>query len=68
MSDKPSLSTIRIALAQFACKHNIDLQDLYEALGVDMEAADQPSLSHFAGIMDGINLATTQIKEKGLVD
>lgn len=68
MTDKPSLSRIRIALAQFAFANQIELDDLYRALGIDPGDADAGSLSHIAGIIDGMNVASTRIRQHGLDD
>ena len=68
MSEKPSHSRIRIALAQFLFANQIELDALYEALGVDTTECDAGAISHMAGIIDGMNVASTRIRQHGLDD
>ena len=68
MSEKPSHSRIRIALAQFMVAHDVDLQDLYDAIGVDTAQCAEGPLSHIAGVIDGMSLAVKRIKERGIDD
>lgn len=68
MSEKPSQSRIRIALAQFLFANQIELDELYQALGADTAACDAGALSHMAGIIDGMNVASTRIRQHGLDD
>lgn len=63
---KPSESQTRLALAQFLFAHNVDVETLYRALGVDISAASPESVAHMAGIIDGIRLATSKIRAHGL--
>ncbi len=62
----PSDSQLRLALAQFLFSQNIDIETLYKALGADLSSADSEAVSHMAGIIDGISLATTKIRSHGL--
>jgi len=66
MTDKPSHSRLRIMLAQFLIENKIDLEDLYAALGADTEDCDEGALSHIAGVLDGMNVASTRIRQHGL--
>ena len=69
MSDsKPSESQLRLALAQFLFAQNIDIETLYRALGADLSSADAEAVSHMAGIIDGVTLATTKIRSHGIDD
>ncbi|MBI1365626.1 MAG: hypothetical protein GC153_06665 [Alphaproteobacteria bacterium] len=61
-----SPSQVRLALAQFLFAHDTDIETLYKALGADIAACDNEAVSHMAGIIDGITLATTKIRERGL--
>lgn len=66
MTDKPSHSRIRITLSQFLLEQNIELEDLYAALGIDTEDCDPGALSHIAGVLDGMNVASSRIRQHGL--
>lgn len=67
MSDTAkSPSQTRLLLAQFMFAHNIDVEGLYKALGADLAASDNEAVSHMAGIIDGITLATSKIRQHGL--
>lgn len=66
MSEKPSYSRIRIALAQFLFANQIELEELYDALGVDTSDTDPGAISHIAGVLDGMNVASTRIRQHGL--
>lgn len=67
MSDQqPSESQIRLALAQFLFAQNVDIETLYKALGADLSTADAEAVSHMAGIIDGVRLATSKIRAHGL--
>lgn len=67
MSDsKPSESQLRLALAQFLFAQNVDIETLYKALGADLSNADAEAVSHMAGIIDGVRLATSKIRAHGL--
>jgi hypothetical protein len=61
-----SPSQVRLALAQFLFAQNIDVEALYKALGADIAASDNEAVSHMAGIIDGITLATSKIRAHGL--
>jgi len=62
----PSDSQLRLALAQFLFAQNIDIETLYKAMGADLSSADSEAVSHMAGIIDGISLATAKIRTHGL--
>ncbi len=64
--NKPSDSQLRLALAQFLFAQNIDIETLYRALGADLSTAESEAVSHMAGIIDGITLATAKIRTHGL--
>jgi hypothetical protein len=67
MSDTAkSPSQTRLLLAQFLFAHNIDVEALYKALGADLTESDNEAVSHMAGIIDGIQLATSKIRQHGL--
>ena len=69
MSDaKPSDSQTRLLLAQFLFANNVDIETLYSALGADLSSADSEAVSHMAGIIDGVALATAKIRAHGLDD
>ncbi|HOP20276.1 MAG TPA: hypothetical protein PLV61_06085 [Parvularculaceae bacterium] len=61
-----SPSQLRLLLAQFMFAHNIDVESLYKAMGADLASSDNEAISHMAGIIDGITLATTKIRAHGL--
>ncbi|GJL91768.1 hypothetical protein [Hyphococcus sp.] len=63
---KPSESQLRLLLAQFLFAHNVDIETLYTALGSDLSSADSEAVSHMAGIIDGVTLATSKIRAHGL--
>ncbi len=63
---KPSDSQTRLLLAQFLFANNIDIETLYKALGSDLSGADAEAVSHMAGIIDGVTLATQKIRAHGL--
>lgn len=67
MSDtKPSDSQTRLLLAQFLFSNNVDIEGLYAALGADLSNADPEAVSHMAGIIDGVALATSKIRAHGI--
>jgi hypothetical protein len=66
MADKPSHSRIRIALAQFCYAQSLDLDELYAALGVNAAETEPEALAHMAGVVDGMNVAATRIRQHGL--
>jgi len=66
MSDTKSPSQMRLALAQFLFAHDVDVEALYKALGADLADCDSEAVSHMAGIIDGVTLATSKIKAHGL--
>jgi hypothetical protein len=66
MTERPSPSRVRIAIAQLLYTRNIDVADLYRALGCDPAAADGDALAHLAGVLDGMEAATSSIRKHGL--
>lgn len=68
MSETKSPSQTRLVLAQFLFAHGIDVEALYQALGADIAECDAEAVSHMAGIIDGITLATQKIKAHGIDD
>lgn len=66
--NKPSESQLRLLLAQFLFAHNVDIESLYKALGADLSGAEREAVSHMAGIIDGVTLATSKIRSHGLDD
>ncbi|HNR75753.1 MAG TPA: hypothetical protein PKM48_01385 [Parvularculaceae bacterium] len=66
MSDGKSPSQTRLILAQFLFAHGIDIEALYKALGAEVADCDAEAVSHMAGIIDGVTLATQKIKTHGL--
>jgi hypothetical protein len=65
MSERTPSHT-RLLLAQFLFANNIDVETLYKALGADLAHSDNEAISHMAGIIDGIQLATSKIRTHGL--
>jgi hypothetical protein len=61
-----SPSQIRLALAQFLFAQSIDVETLYKALGADITSSDNEAVSHMAGIIDGVTMATSKIRAHGL--
>ncbi|NWG92757.1 MAG: hypothetical protein HXY21_09665 [Parvularculaceae bacterium] len=66
MADTKSPSQTRLVLAQFLFAHGIDIEALYKSLGAELAQCDAEAVSHMAGIIDGINMATQKIKAHGL--
>ncbi|MEL7492073.1 MAG: hypothetical protein AAGJ73_15290 [Pseudomonadota bacterium] len=66
MADTKSPSQLRLVLAQFLFAHNIDVETLYKSLGADLAECDSEAVSHMAGIIDGVTLATSKIRAHGL--
>ncbi|MEL7487313.1 MAG: hypothetical protein AAGJ87_08885 [Pseudomonadota bacterium] len=66
MADEKSPSQTRLVLAQFLFAHDIDVEALYSALGADLAECDSEAVSHMAGIIDGVTLATSKIRDHGL--
>jgi hypothetical protein len=63
---KPTESQLRLLLAQFLFAHNVEIETLYAALGTDLSNADSEAVSHMAGIIDGVTLATSKIRDHGI--
>lgn len=66
MSDAKSPSQVRLLLAQFMFAQGLDVEALYKALGADLASSDHEAVSHMAGIIDGVTLATGKIRAHGL--
>lgn len=66
--NKPTDSQTRLLLAQFLFAHNVDIETLYKALGADLSSAEGEAVSHIAGVIDGVSLATSKIRAHGLDD
>ncbi|MEL6212328.1 MAG: hypothetical protein AAFY22_04285 [Pseudomonadota bacterium] len=66
MADTKSPSQMRLALAQFLFDNDLDVETLYAALGADLAECDAEAVSHMAGIIDGVTLATSKIRAHGL--
>ncbi len=65
MADTKSPSQMRLALAQFLFDNDLDVETLYAALGADLAECDAEAVSHMAGIIDGVPLATSKIRAPG---
>ncbi len=63
---KPTESQLRLLLAQFLFAHDVEIETLYSALGTDLSNADSEAVSHMAGIIDGVTLATAKIRTHGI--
>lgn len=66
MSEVKSPSQTRLMLAQFLFAAGVDIEALYKALGADLAQCDAEAVSHMAGIIDGVTLATQKIRAHGL--
>lgn len=66
MADKPSDSRIRVALAQFCLAQSIEVEELLAALGVKADDMDPHAFAHLAGVIDGMNIASSRIRQHGL--
>lgn len=66
MAETKSPSQLRLILAQFLHAHDLDIEALYAALGADLAECDAEAVSHMAGVIDGITLATSKIRSHGL--
>ncbi len=66
MSEKPTHSRIRIVMAQFLFANKLELEDMYDALGINIAECDQTALSHMAGVVDGMTAAASLIREHGV--
>lgn len=66
MSEGKSPSQTRLILAQFLFANGVDIEALYKALGAEIADCDSEAVSHMAGIIDGVTLATQKIKAHGL--
>ena len=64
--NKPTDSQLRLLLAQFLFAHKVDIETLYAAMGTDLSNADSEAVSHMAGIIDGVTLATSKIRAHGI--
>jgi hypothetical protein len=66
MADTKSPSQTRLILAQFLFANGVDIEALYKALGAELADCDAEAVSHMAGVIDGVTLATQKIKAHGL--
>ena len=66
MSDQKSPSQVRLILAQFLFANGVDIEALYRSLGAELADCDAEAVSHMAGIIDGVTLATQKIKSHGI--
>lgn len=66
MAQSMTAGRVRVALAELVYKRDLDLGDIYAALGVDPKDADQEALAHLAGIIDGMEAAARAIRDQGL--
>jgi hypothetical protein len=66
MADTKSPSQTRLFLAQFLFANGIDIEALYKALGAELAECDAEAVSHMAGIIDGVTMATQKIRAHGL--
>ena len=66
MTETKSPSQTRVLLAQFLFANGIDVETLYRSLGADLAECDAEAVSHMAGIIDGISLATQKIRSHGI--
>ncbi len=68
MSNPNSPSQTRLLVAQFLHAHNVEVEAFYAAIGADLAECDKEAVSHLAGIIDGVNMATTKIRAHGVDD
>lgn len=68
MSENKSPSQTRLLLAQFLFANGVDIETLYKSLGANLADCDAEAVSHMAGIIDGVSLATSKIRAHGLDD
>ncbi|MCQ8186563.1 hypothetical protein [Parvularcula maris] len=66
MKEPVSASRVRIAIAKLLFREEIDVGELYRALGIDPADADSDVLAHLAGILDGMEAASKGIRDEGL--
>jgi hypothetical protein len=66
VNEPVSASRVRIALAKLLFREEIDIAELYRALGIDPSDADSDVLAHLAGILDGMDAASKAIRDEGL--
>ncbi|NNU16925.1 hypothetical protein HK107_11405 [Parvularcula sp. ZS-1/3] len=66
MAEMKNAARVRIAVARLLYGEEIDVGDLYRALGIDPAEADSEALAHLAGVLDGMEAASTAIRDKGL--
>lgn len=57
MTERMTASRVRIAVAQLMHRRDIDVGDLYRALGIDPSKVEGEALSHLAGVLDGLEAA-----------
>ena len=66
MAETKSPSQTRLLLAQFLFAYGVDIETLYNAIGADIADCDAEAVSHMAGVIDGVNLATNKIRSHGI--
>lgn len=66
MSEQKSPSQVRLILAQFLFANSVDIEALYRSLGAELADCDAEAVSHMAGIIDGVTLATGKIRSHGI--
>lgn len=57
MGETLTASRVRILVAQLLHRRDIDVGDLYRALGIDPADAEGDALAHLAGVLDGLDAA-----------
>ncbi|MEM9234316.1 MAG: hypothetical protein AAGA69_08780, partial [Pseudomonadota bacterium] len=57
---------IRVALAQFCIAQSVEVDELFAALGVDMSNIDANAMAHLAGVVDGMTIASSRIRQHGI--
>lgn len=66
MAETRNAARVRIAVAQLLFHHDLDIGELYKALGIDPAEADRDALAHLAGVLDGMEAAASGIRDHGL--
>ncbi|MEM1381237.1 MAG: hypothetical protein AAGH41_11515 [Pseudomonadota bacterium] len=66
MAKSMTAARVRVTLAELVYKKEIELADIYAALGVDPQDADPEAVAHLAGIIDGMAAAAKAIRDQGL--
>lgn len=66
MAETKNAARVRIAVAQLLFHQDLDVGELYRALGIDPTTADRDALAHLAGVLDGMEAAAKGIRDHGL--